>query len=172
MSFGPGLRRLVLTVHVTCAVGWLGAVVAYLALALAALTRGDGQTVRAAWIGMDVIARFVIVPLALTSVLVGVINALGTSWGLFRHYWVLVKLALTVLATVVLLLHMPTVTYHAGVAAASDGAGVGGLTGEIFHAGGGLIVLFATTVLSVYKPRGMTRYGWGKGKGTPGRSPG
>jgi len=160
MTMGPGLRRFVLTVHVTCAVGWLGAVVAYLALVLAALTRGDAQTVRAAWIGMEVIARFVIVPLALASVLIGLVNALGTSWGLFQHYWVLVKLVLTVLATVVLLLHMPTVTYHADVAAAADGAAPGGLTGELLHAGGGLMVLLVTTVLSVYKPRGLTRYGW------------
>ena len=28
------------------------------------------------------------------------------------------------------------------------------------HGGGGLLVLLMTTILSVYKPRGMTRYGW------------
>ena len=89
-------------------------------------------------------------------------NALGTPWGLFRHYWVLVKLLLTVFATIILLLHMPTVSYFAGVAAETDSANLGGLRGELLHAGGGLLVLLVTTTLSVYKPRGMTPYGWRK----------
>ena len=48
MTMTPGLRRFVLTAHVASSVGWLGAVVAYLALAVAALTNQDAQTVRAA----------------------------------------------------------------------------------------------------------------------------
>jgi hypothetical protein len=32
----------------------------------------------------------------------------------------------------------------------------------VIHAGGGLLVLLLPVVLSVYKPRGMTRYGWRK----------
>ena len=162
MTMSPGLRKLVLTAHITSSVGWLGAVVAYLALAVAALTIQDAQTVRAAWIAMELTGWFVIVPLALASVLIGVVNALGTPWGLFRHYWVLIKFALTVFATIILLQHMPTVSYFAGVAAKTDSANVFGLRGELIHAGGGLVVLLVTAVLSVYKPRGMTRYGWRK----------
>ncbi|MHC2355833.1 hypothetical protein [Sinorhizobium meliloti] len=30
------------------------------------------------------------------------------------------------------------------------------------HALGGIFVLITTTVLSIYKPRGLTRYGWRK----------
>jgi hypothetical protein len=159
MTMRPGLRKLVLTAHITSSVGWLGAVVAYLALAVAALTIQDAQTVRAAWTAMELTGWFVIVPLALASVLIGVVNALGTPWGLFRHYWVLMKFALTVFATIILLLHMPTVSYFAGVAAKTDSANVFGLRGEIIHAGGGLVVLLVTAILSVYKPRGMTPYG-------------
>ena len=77
-------------------------------------------------------------------------------------YWVLVKFLLTVFATIILLLHMPTVSYFAGVAAKTDSANVFGLRGELIHAGGGLLVLLVITVLNVYKPRGMTRYGWRK----------
>jgi len=72
------------------------------------------------------------------------------------------KLLLTVFATIILLLHMPTVSYFAGVAAETDGANVFGLRGELIHAGGGLLVLLVTATLSVYKPRGMTPYGWRK----------
>ena len=175
MSMTPGLRKFVLTAHVISSVGWLGAVVAYLALAVAALTSADAQMVRAAWIAMELTGWFVIVPLALASLLIGVVNALGTPWGLFRHYWVLVKFLLTVFATIILLLHMPTVNYFAGVAAKTDSANVFGLRGELIHAGGGLLVLLVTATLSVYKPRGMTPYGWRKEheqrKASPSNSP-
>jgi hypothetical protein len=155
----PSLRKFVLTAHVTFSVGWLGSVVAYLALAVAALTSQDAQTVRAAWIAMELTGWFVIVPLALASLLVGVVNALGTPWGLFRHYWVLVKFLLTVFATIILLLHMPTVSHFAGIAAETDSVSLAGLRGELIHAGGGLLVLLAATILSIYKPQGMTPYG-------------
>ena len=162
MTIPPRLRKLVLTAHVASSVGWLGAVVAYLGLAVAALTSQDTETVRAAWIAMEVTGWFVIVPLAFASLLIGLVQALGTPWGLFRHYWVLAKLLLTVFATAILLLHMPTVSHVAGVAAETDGADRDGLRGELLHAGGGLLVLLVTTALSVYKPRGMTPYGWRK----------
>ena len=159
IALTSGLRKFALTAHVTSSVGWLGAVVAYLALVIAALTGQDAQTVRAAWIAMELTGWYVIVPLAFASLLTGLVQALGTPWGLFRHYWVLFKLLINVFATIVLLLHMPTVSFLAGVAAETDSAHLGGLPGELLHAGGGLMVLLATTTLSVYKPRGMTRYG-------------
>jgi hypothetical protein len=57
---------------------------------------------------------------------------------------------------------MPTVSALADVARAADGAHPGGLGGDLFHAGGGLLVLLVITGLNVYKPRGMTPYGWRK----------
>jgi hypothetical protein len=41
---------------------------------------------RAAYLAMDLTSRFVIVPLARASLLTGLAQALGTPWGLFRHY--------------------------------------------------------------------------------------
>ncbi len=105
MTMGRRLRKHVLFAHVVSSVGWVGAVIAYLALVGAALTSGDAQTVRAAFIAMEV-TFFALVPLALAALLTGVVQSLGTTWGLFRHYWVLFKLGLTVLATVVLVLHV------------------------------------------------------------------
>jgi hypothetical protein len=162
MIMTPGLRKFMLTVHLTFSVGWIGAVVAYLALGVSAVTSEDAQTVRAAWIAMELTGWFVIVPLALAALLTGLVMSLGTRWGLFRHYWVLITLVLTVFATTILLLHMPTVSSIADVARQADGADLGRLGGDLFHAGGGLLVLLVTTVLNVYKPRGMTRYGWRK----------
>ena len=162
MTMTPGLRKFVLTVHLTSSVGWIGAVVAYLALGVSAVTSQDAQTVRAAWIAMELTGWLVIVPLALAALLTGLVMSLGTPWGLFRHYWVLITLVLTIFATVVLLLHMPTVSFLADVAREADGSDLGGLGGDLFHAGGGLLVLLVITVLNVYKPRGLTPYGWRK----------
>jgi hypothetical protein len=158
----PGLRKFVLAVHLTTSVGWIGAVVAYLALGVAAATSQDAPTVRAAWIAMELTGWSAIVPLALAALLTGLVMALGTPWGLFRHYWVLISLALTLFATVVLLLHMPTVSALAGAAREADAAELGQLGGDLFHPGVGLLVLLVVTVLNVYKPRGLTPYGWRK----------
>ena len=98
--------------------------------------------------------------LVLAALLTGLVISMGTTWGLFRHYWVLISLALTILATVVLLLHMPTVSLMADAARQADGADLGGLGGDLLHPGVGLLVLLVITALNVYKPRGMTRYGW------------
>jgi hypothetical protein len=164
----PGVRKLALTVHLTCSVGWIGAVVAYLALGAAAVTSPDVQTVRAAWIAMELTGWWAIVPLAAAALVTGLVMSLGTPWGLVRHYWVLISLALTVLCTVVLLLHMPTVSATAAMlrgmdmGQGADGAGHGGMGGDLFHPGAGLVVLLAITGLNVYKPRGLTPYGWRK----------
>jgi hypothetical protein len=158
----PSLRKLLLTAHITFSVGWLGAVAAFLALAITGLTSQDAQMVRTAYSAMELTARFVIVPLALTSLLSGLIESLGTPWGLFRHYWVLVKLLLTSFATIVLLAKMPLIGYAARRAAETtlsraDLRAVG--IQLAFHATGGLLVLLLVTALSVYKPWGLTRYG-------------
>lgn len=162
MTLAPGPRKLVLIVHLTTSVGWIGAVVAYLALGVAAVTTPDAQTVRAAWIAMDLIGWFAIVPLAIAALLTGICISLGTAWGLFRHYWVVISLVLTVLATAVLLLHMPTVDAVATLAREADIAALRRYRGDLFHPAVGLLVLLAIAVLNVYKPRGLTRYGWRK----------
>ncbi|KGA97497.1 membrane protein [Alkalihalobacillus alcalophilus ATCC 27647 = CGMCC 1.3604] len=159
MIMVPWFRKLTLTIHITSTVGWLGAVFGYIALVIAALTTQDVQMGRVAWSAMEIIGWYVIVPLALVSFLTGLVMSLGTPWGLFRHYWILFKLLLTIVATVVLLLNMPTVSYLANVTHQTGAFNFDGLWGQLLHAGGGLVVLFLTIILSVYKPQGMTRYG-------------
>lgn len=155
----PPLRRLALTVHLTASVGWTGAVVVYLAFGVTAAASTDEQTVRAAWIAMETAGWFVIVPLALTSLATGLVMALGTSWGLFRHYWVLISFLLTLMATVVLLLHMPTVSELAAIARSAEGEALAALGSDLAHPAIGLVVLLVVQVLNMYKPRGMTRHG-------------
>ncbi|WP_198161347.1 MULTISPECIES: hypothetical protein [unclassified Variovorax] len=158
----PSLRKFALGAHVTSSVGLLGAVACFLALAVTGLTSRNAQIVRAAYLAMDLTAWLVIVPLAFASVLTGLVQSLGTTWGLFRHYWVLVKLLLTVLVTFVLLLKMELIGHVAGIAAQvtlSDADLRAARMELVVHAGGGLLVLLAPVALSLYKPWGMTRYG-------------
>ncbi|HEY3054352.1 MAG TPA: DUF2269 domain-containing protein [Thermoanaerobaculia bacterium] len=167
MTMTPRLRKFVLTAHVTITVGWLGAVVAFLALAVVGLTSHDAQTVRGAYLVMEPAAWLVLVPLAFASLLTGIVQSLGTTWGLFRHYWVLFKLLITVFATTVLLIYMETFSVMARVAAdpTADLASVRNPS-PMIHAVLAILVLLIATVLAIYKPRGMTRYGWRKEHGS------
>ncbi len=158
MNMTGGLRKFALTAHVTSSVGWLGAVVAYLALAVTALTSADDRMVRAAYLSMEIMGWLVIIPCSFAALLTGIVQSVGTEWGLFRHYWVAAKFALTIGAITILLLHMPTVSLMADVAVDTPLSTAGALP-LVIHAGGGLLVLLATTTLSIYKPWGMTAYG-------------
>jgi len=155
----PRLRKLMLTVHVTASVGWIGAIAAYIALNVPALASDDEQAVRAAYLMMDVVMRYALLPLAATALATGIVQALGTPWGLFRHYWVTISLALTTFAFVIFVLHLPAVEEMAAVAADPQ-ADVTHLGGDLFHSIGGLVVLLVPLALNLYKPRGLTRYGW------------
>jgi hypothetical protein len=160
MTMPPRVGKFALTAHVIASVGWLGAAAAFLALAVVGLTSQDAQTVRGAYLVMEPAGWYVLVPLAFASLLTGLIQSLGTVWGLFRHYWVLFKLVINVFATLVLLLYMDTFRVMAGVAA-DPGAELGAVrnSSPLLHAALALVLLLVATVLAVYKPRGMTRYG-------------
>lgn len=162
MTMTPRLRKFALTAHVTSSVGWLGAVAGFLVLAVAGLTSQDVQTVRAAYLAMELIAWCVIVPLSFASPLTGLVQSFGTEWGVFRHYWVLIKFLITIPSTLILLLHMQPIGHLARVVAETTLA-----RGE-FHglrlqlvatSGAAILVLLVATTLSVYKPSGLTPYG-------------
>lgn len=169
MAFAPALRKFTYTTHVTTSVGWTGAVLVFLALAAIGLSSPDERTVRGAYLVMAPTAWFVLVPLAHASLLSGIMLSLGTFWGLFRHYWVVLKLVITAFSTVILLIYMGTFRQMAGVAA--DPVVELGLVrnpSPLLHAILALVLLLAATVLAIYKPFGMTPYG--TGQQMPGRA--
>jgi len=156
----PRLRRVALTAHVTSSVGWLGAVVAFLGVSAIGLTSEDAATARGAYLVMEPAAWFVLVPLALASLLSGLVVSLVTPWGLFRHYWVIFKLLITVVATTVLLIYMETFGVMARTAAdPSVGLDAVRNASPLQHAALAAMLLLLATILAVHKPRGMTRYG-------------
>jgi hypothetical protein len=165
MSMKPNLRKLVRTAHVIFTVGWLGTVFAFLVLAIAGLTSQDTQLARGVYPAMDLITRYAIVPLSLIPLLVtGPILSVETPWRLFRHYWIIVKLVINILSTLILLVHLQPIGYMAHVATERtlSSADRGIQIQLVIAAGAGLLALLVATGLAVIKPRGMTRYGWRK----------
>ena len=163
MIMPPNLRKFALLLHVASSVGLLGSIAAFLVLAVIGLTSDSELTLRSAYLVMQPITRWVIVPLALVALTTGVIQSLGTSWGLFRHYWVVIKLLVTVFAVTILLIKTALITEAARLAALPSlplaelraaGAQLA------FHAGTGLLVLLLPMILSIFKPKGLTPYGW------------
>ncbi|MFD1739594.1 DUF2269 domain-containing protein [Bacillus salitolerans] len=164
MIMRPALRKLALIAHIGSSVGWFGAVIAYLALDITVFVSQNIHFLRAAYIAMGITVSWAIVPLAITSLITGLVVSLGTSWGVFRHYWVIFKLLLTSFATIILLLAAPSINSMATMALNPKMAGthLSMMGNTLLHSVGGLVVLLVILLLSVYKPKGLTRYGWRK----------
>ena len=162
MTLVHPLRRFVLTAHITFAVGWFGAVAGFLALAITGLRSQDAQIMNSAYIGMDLIARFVILPLSFAPLITGPILSLGTPWGLFRHYWISVKLLITILSTIIMLIHLRPISYlsHAAADGVLSTVEPSLRIQMVAASGAAMVALLASTALAVYKPKGMTPYGW------------
>jgi hypothetical protein len=160
--FTSAVRKFVLSLHLTVSVGWIGAVLAYLGLGITAVRSEDVALIRGMWDAMEAVGWYVIVPLAVASLLTGLWMALGTKWGLFRHYWVVISFALTLVSVVILVLHMPSVSATAEFARTANLTALDGLGGDLGHPAIGLLILLVVQVLNLYKPKGLTRYGWRK----------
>lgn len=159
----PRLRKWALTAHIVFSVGWAGAVAGFLALSIAGVTSRNPEVVRAAYVGMNLIGWSIVVPCSFAALLSGIIQSLGTEWGLFRHYWLLVKFVFTILATLLLMLHQFMAVAGAArqVSVATPGTlpDVGRFGVQLVgDAGLGLLVLLVITTLSVLKPWGRIRY--------------
>ena len=162
----PTFRKLTIAAHVACSVGWLGATAAFLVLSIAGLTSHYPEVVRAAYLSMDLISRFAIIPMCFASLVTGLIQALGTPWGLFRYYWIVTKFALAIFATLALLVHQfgavaVAAKRRSGTAAETlFNADLASLKTELVLAPSlAIFVLLVVTTLGVYKPWGLTRYG-------------
>ncbi|HWA21929.1 MAG TPA: hypothetical protein VG735_05995 [Caulobacterales bacterium] len=156
------VRRLLLAIHIMLSVAWLGSVAAFLALSLAGLWGRDAAVARAAYLGMNIIGSNVIIPLALMTLVSGLLQALTTPWGVLKHYWVLSKLVLALMASVLLVLHQFTAVQAAArFAGASESFPHLGRLGIQLAMDGALAigVLIAAVLIAVYKPRGVTPLG-------------
>lgn len=92
-------RRGLVVVHIGVSVSWLGVSVGLLTLGVTARFSGDPTTAGAAYRAMAVLVNTLIIPVSLIALMSGVALSIGRPWGLTRHYWIVVKLVLTVITT-------------------------------------------------------------------------
>ena len=161
MTFSNPMRKFILFAHVTTSVGLLGTVASFLLLSIFGIVSSNVQLVQASYVLLMPLTAYLILPLVVASLLIGIISSLGTPWGLVRYYWVLAKLLLTSVTLIVLLLQMNAIAELSTIAAARmvTDADMGLRIRMIVHAGGGLGVLLLIMILSLWKPKGVTPFG-------------
>jgi hypothetical protein len=164
MQMTARLAKLVLTAHIAVSVAWLGSVASFLVLSILSLTAQNAEIVRGAYLSMNALGLYAIVPLSFAALLTGLAQSLGTSWGLYRQYWTLVKFGLTLGSVLLLLMHQFGAIERIARLVLTSPAGVlpevRSTEAELaVKAALAVLVLLVTTTLSVYKPWGLTRYG-------------
>jgi hypothetical protein len=93
-------RKLLLTVHVVATVSVLGADLVLLLLGLSSLSGADPRTIYPA---AHLVGARLVAPLAVLSLSTGLPLGILTPWGLFKYWWVTIKLAITTVLTGVVL---------------------------------------------------------------------
>lgn len=162
----PKARKVVLAAHVVVSVGWLGIVVAKLALGVAAVrsAAADPGMALAAYRLLDHPVTTVTRPAAIATLVTGVVLSVATRWGLLQHWWIVTKLALTV-GTIVLGTQVIDGWTREAIAGAS--ATVGDVASLLGPLGWQLVavmavnvaLLAAASVISTLKPWGLTARG-------------
>jgi hypothetical protein len=153
-------RRGVVVVHVIAAGAWIGIDVMVAVLVVVGRFSDDPTTRSTAY---QALGRFVVAPMltsALLCLLTGLLLGLATKWGLVHYWWVLVKLAITVvLCTLIVVALRPGMgeVAAAGVAIGDGRQPTTDLTSLFFPPVVSLAALSVAVVLSVYKPWGRTR---------------
>lgn len=165
MTMTSRLRKIALTTHITSTLGWLGAIVGFLALAITGLRSNEAQLVRSSYLAMELLGWYVLVPLCVASLVTGLVMSLGTQWGLFRHFWVVIKFVITVVSAVILFMYTQTLEQLGDLARnAAISADALKNASPVLHSSLAILALLVNTVLSVYKPRSLTAYGRAKQK--------
>ncbi len=159
------LRKIILTAHVAISVGWLGLVTGMFALAVTGATTSDRGTQFAMYTTMSLLDEIFLGMTSMFALVSGVIGAAGTKWGLMQRWWVAVKFVVTILLMMFgfgaihsLILEANTMVLAGDVPVRGPDADAVG-TALASCAGVALCVLVFMTILSTFKPWGMTRRG-------------
>lgn len=146
-------RNGALAAHIVLAVGLIGADASLIALTVAGLRGADPTAVYPA---AETIAQTVIAPLAILALASGLIQGLVTRWGVLRHWWVAIKLSLTVaLVVVVFTLLLPRLGEAANLPAQQGGSLTTQLQARlVVFPTVAVTVLLVLVALAIYKPFG------------------
>lgn len=142
-------RAIVRAVHVLVSIGWFGLVVVMLVLSAAAMTTDGGTSPRFPYRLMDQIASPMIPIVAVATLVTGVALSVATPWGLLRHWWIVVKLVIT-LAVIVTGAALTGHWIQQAGAAPTTPARWLLVGGAIVH----LLMLASAMIISVDKPWG------------------
>lgn len=145
-------RRSLLVAHVAVSVSWLGLTVGLLTLGIAAFSTRDPTTAQAATRAMKIFGDWLIVPIALFSLVSGLALALRTPWGLARHRWVWTKFWLTLITVALSIFSLRPGIDEAAARGAVD------IDLVVAPSVATATYLFVTAI-SVLKPWGPTRRG-------------
>jgi hypothetical protein len=171
----PGLRKVMLTVHIIISVGWLGLIMGMVAMAVVGASTGDPRTQYAVYDMMNLLDQIFLGMTSLFAMLTGVVGAVGTKWHLMRRHWVATKFVITIVVMCVGfgVIHQLIVEAYNLTQAGAPVAEVRavGLPLAVFSSSA-LLTLVFMTVLSTYKPWGFTRYGRRKQAASGARRPG
>lgn len=160
MAIRPVQKKIIVVLHALSSVGLLGSIVSFFALGCAALAATGDELPSTYSAAMLLNSIYVIVPLALAANITGLILALKTHWGLFKHRWVLVKFMMTLFATVVLLIKLRLIFRVADCFGSSACLLESPRHGElelVVHAAMGFLVLLMPLVLTIFKPWGLVQ---------------
>lgn len=161
---GPGARKSVLILHVISSVGWLGLNIGILTLTITGLTTSDADRQHAALQALGILGDLLLIPISLTAFVTGLLLAVGTRWGLFRHWWIVVKFVLTLIAVVLIPVSLLPGIHDvvATVSATEPGtlADLDAAASDLLAAGVVSTTMYTVNVvLSVLKPRRRTKFG-------------
>ena len=81
----PRWRKAIVAAHLLVGVGWLGVTAGKLVLELVTATTADPSVARSGYAFMAAFDRAVFPPMALATLITGIVLSVGTAWGLFRH---------------------------------------------------------------------------------------
>ena len=161
-TVSQGLRKLMLTAHVAVSVGWLGLIMGMLAMAVTAAISSDPRTQFSVYSMMSLLDEIFLGMTSLFALLTGMVGAVGTKWHLMRRHWVSVKFVVTVVLMMFGfgVIHQLIAEAYALVLAGAPPAQVREVGVPLaVCAGVAVLTLIFMTVLSTYKPWGLTRYG-------------
>lgn len=162
MTLSRRTRRTLVLLHVLASMSWIGVDLVIGVLSFTGLTTDDPRTMATAYGGLALFAVPLLLVLGLLTLATGALLGLGTRFGLLRYWWVVVKLVISVVLTVLVLVALrPTLDVAAVETATVDPTLADRLTdvrfNMIFPPLVSTTALVVAAWLGVFKPSGPTR---------------
>ncbi|MXQ53695.1 hypothetical protein [Shimazuella alba] len=154
-------KQFLVAVHVISVASWIGGTFGMLLLGFYLQNAVDEHQLHYTLLSMEVIDENLLKYPALLSLLTGILLSIWTQWGLFKHYWITIKLVLTLLTITIGILFLNKWT--TGLLEFINKLGVASLQNQDFQnswlsiiivASFNLLCLLFMVFITYYKPFG------------------